>query len=361
MNTSIMADFKVKHLFFILLLSVLISTTSCTKNVTMSRLMPAEINVPIYVQRLLIVDRTAPQNEGFSVIEGILTGEAPFEVKNAVESTIVKLQQELNTSPRFEVIRARERLRGGLFSQTFPTPLTWRQIEELCNAYDVDAVLSLEKFSSDFVVTDKKQLIKKIEGEGRNARQVEVQGVYAEGIASVKVGFRLYDPKSKNISDQQDFEKTNLWSAEAENKTQALALMIDKVKATQYVGQIAGASYARRIAPMYLSINRTLFQKPKDNQSLAIGARMAEVNEWENAIQTWEEGLIDVLEDKTAARLCYNIAVGYEVLGDLEAAKNWAGKSYTLYGFKQGRTYAQELDTRMMQEDRLRKQLEKEF
>ena len=52
----------------------------------MSRLMPAEINVPTYVQRLLIVDRTAPQNEGFSVIEGILTGEAPFEVKNAVEN-----------------------------------------------------------------------------------------------------------------------------------------------------------------------------------------------------------------------------------------------------------------------------------
>ncbi|MFD2033273.1 DUF6340 family protein [Belliella marina] len=356
-----MDNFKFTKSLLSTFLLVLILATSCTKNITMSRLMPAEISVPTYVQRLLIVDRTAPQSEGFSIIEGILTGEAPFEVKNAIESTIATVQQELNTSPRFEVIRARERLKGGLFAQTFPTPLTWRQIEELCEAYNADAVLSLEKFSSDFIITEKKQLIKKTEGEGRNTRQVEVQGIYAEGIASVKVGFRLYDPQNRNITDQQDFEKTNLWSAEAETKTQALALMIDKVKATQYVGQLAGASYARRIAPMYLNINRNLFQKPKDNLALAMGTRMAEVNEWEDAIDTWEAGLNDTNDPKTAARICYNIAVGYEVLGDLEAAKSWAGRAYTAYGFKQGRAYAQELSTRIMQEERLRQQLEKEY
>ncbi len=306
------------------------------------------------------MDRTAPQNEGFSVIQGILTGEAPFEVRNAVEATITTIQQELNTSPRYEVIRARERLRGGLFAQTFPTPLTWSQIDALCREYNADAVLALEKFSSDFIVTDKRQIIKKTEGEGRNARTVEVQGVYAEGIASVQVGFRLYDPVSKNITDQRDFEKTNLWSAEAETRTQALALMIDKVKATQYVGQVAGASYARRIAPMHLRINRTLYQKPRENPALARGARLGEVNRWEEAIEVWKNGLNFPHRDKSGGRICHNIAVGYEVLGDLESAKFWAGKAYTDYGFRQGRTYSNQLNTRMIQEERLRQQLSRE-
>lgn len=326
----------------------------------MSRLMPAEIDVPNHVQRLLIIDRTAPQNENLAVLEGLISGEAPFEVRNAVEATISTIQQELNTSPRYEIIRARERLRGGLFAQTFPNPLTWPQIEALCREYNADAVLALEKFSSDFIVTDKRQIIKKTEGEGRNSRTVEVQGVYAEGVASVQVGFRLYDPLSKNITDQRDFEKTNLWSAEAETKTQALALLIDKVKATEYVGQLAGASYARRIAPMYLRINRTLYQKPKENPALARGARLGEVNRWEEAIEVWENGLNSPHKNKTGGRICYNIAVGFEVLGDLESAKYWAGKAYTDYGFNQGRTYSNQLNTRMIQEERLRQQLSQE-
>lgn len=326
----------------------------------MSRLMPAEISVPTHVQRLLIVDRTAPQNENLAVLEGLISGEAPFEVRNAVEATIATVQQELNSSPRYEIIRARERLRGGLFAQTFPIPLTWPQIEALCREYNADAVLALEKFSSDFIVTDKRQIIKKTEGEGRNSRTVEVQGIYAEGVASVQVGFRLYDPISKNITDQRDFEKTNLWSAEAETKTQALALLIDKVKATQYVGQLAGASYARRIAPMYLRLNRTMYQKPNDNPALVRGARLGEVNKWEEAIDVWENGLNFPHKDRTGGRICHNIAVGYEVLGDLESAKYWAGKAYTDYGLKQGRTYSNQLNSRMIQEERLRQQLSRE-
>ncbi|MCH7403600.1 DUF6340 family protein [Belliella kenyensis] len=327
----------------------------------MSRLMPAEIDVPNHVQRLLIVDRTAPLNEGLAALEGLISGEVPFEVRNAVEATISSVQQELNTSPRFEVIRARERLKGGLFAQVFPTPLTWPQIEALCNEYEADAVLALEKFSSDFIITDKKQLIKKTEGEGRNSRTVEVQGIYAEGVASVKVGFRLYDPQSKNITDQRDFEKTNLWSAEAETRAQALALMIDKAKATQYVGQVAGTSYAHRIAPMYLNINRTIFQKPKSNIALVLGARHGEVNQWEEAIDVWKDGLNDAINEKEGGRICYNIAVGYEVLGELESAKFWAGRAYTNYGLKQGRAYADQLNTRIMQEERLRQQLKRDF
>jgi hypothetical protein len=339
-----------------MLLSLVIGV-SCTKNVSLTRLAPAEISIPSHVQRLLIVDRTEPESQGFAIIEGILTGEAPFEVKNAIETTLATIQQELNTSPRYEVIRARERLKGGLFSQTFPQPLTWNQIESLCASYDADGVLALEKFSSDFIVTDKKALIKKTVGTGKEAKVIEVDGIYAEGVASVQVGFRFYDPANRNIADQIDFNKTNLWSAEAETRTQALAMMIDKVRATQVVGQMAGASYARRVAPMYLTVSRSFFPKSKTNPALGHGARLAEVNQWEQAIDTWIVGLNAPNDDKTAGRLAYNIAIGYEVLGNLALAQEWAGKAYTSYGFKKGRSYAGNLTQQIMAEEMVRRQL----
>jgi tetratricopeptide (TPR) repeat protein len=339
-----------------MLLSLVIGV-SCTRNVSLTRLAPAEISIPSHVQRLLIVDRTEPESQGFAIIEGILTGEAPFEVKNAIEATLATIQQELNTSPRYEVIRARERLKGGFFSQTFPQPLMWSQIERLCASYEADAVLALEKFSSDFIVTDKKALIKKTVGTGKEAKVIEVDGIYAEGVASVQVGFRFYDPANRNIADQIDFNKTNLWSAEAETRTQALALMIDKVRATQVVGQMAGASYARRVAPMYLTVSRSFFPKSKTNPTLGHGARLAEVNQWEQAIDTWIKGLELPNNDKTAGRLAYNIAIGYEVLGNLALAQEWAGKSYTSYGFKKGRSYAGSLTQQIMADELVRRQL----
>ena len=346
--------------FPLLLLSVLMLLNSCSKTVTLNRMVPAEISVPTYVQRLLLVDRTTPQSEGIAILEGILTGEAPFEVKNAAEATLTTVQQELNTSPRYEVIRARERLRGGLFAQTFPTPLLWEQIEGLCAQYGVDAVLVLEKFSSDFVITDKKKMIKKTVGTGKDAREIEVQGIYLEGLASVSAGFRLYDPQTRNIFDQANYDKTNLWSAEAETRTQAAALLIDKVRATQYVGRMAGASYAHRIAPMNVSISRTMYEKPKSNPALGKGSRLAQVGQWEEALDTWHLGLNQTNDRKTGGRLCYNIALGYEVMNDLENARFWAGKAFTDYGYKKGRTYAQEIYRRMSQEEIVREQLTRE-
>ncbi|MFD2202233.1 DUF6340 family protein [Shivajiella indica] len=348
-------------IFLIIFLLANTLFTSCSKTVTLNRMVPAEISVSTYVQRLLLVDRTAPQNEGIAIIEGIFSGEVPFEVKNAAEATLTAVQQELNTSPRYEVIRARERLRGGLFSQTFPSPLTWAQVDELCSRYGTDAILVLEKFSSDFVVTDKKKMVKKTIGTGRDAREIEVEGVYMEGVASVSAGFRLYDPETMNIFDQVNYDKTNLWSAEAETKTQATAMLIDKVRATQYVGRMAGASYAHRIAPMNVSINRTFYEKPKSFPELSKGSRLAQVGQWEEAIDTWKEGLNQNIDNKTAGRLCYNIALGHEVMGDLESSRFWAGKAFTDFGFKKGRTYSQEISQRILQEEIVREQLAKEY
>lgn len=334
-----------------------LSLASCSKNVSLTRLMPAEIQVPNHVQRLLLVDRTLPESQGLSIVEGILSGEAPFEVRNAIDATMARIQQELSTSPRYEIIRAPERLKGGLFGQVFPEPLRWDQIESLCQKYQADGVLTLEKFDSDFVVTEKKITIKKEVGSGKDARTVEVPGILAEGLASVQVGFRLYDPLTGTLVDQADFGTNNVWTAEAETRTQALALLIDKSLATREVGQMAGASYARRVAPMYVAIQRSYYGKPKDHPALSQGARHAEVDQWEEAILAWENGLSTASDPKTLGKFCFNLALAHEVLGDLAAAKNWAGRAYTQYGFKKGRAYARELEQRMMEEELLREQM----
>jgi hypothetical protein len=326
---------------------------SCQKQIALTHLKPAEINVSPEVQRLLLVDRTEPESQALSVITGLLTGEVPFEVRNAVGATLSSLQNELNTSPRYEVIRATERLKGGLFSQTYPRALSWEEVESLAARYNADAVLALELFNSDWIVTDRAKQITVKEGTGKDARDVVVSGVYVEGVANVSVGYRLYDPITRTITDQHRYSKTNTWSAEARNKTQAMANLITKVAATEYVGRMAGLSYAHRIAPMYVNINRGLYSQSKYGNSLQQGAREAEVGQWEKAIGTWQKGLATA-DDKAASRLLYNLAVAHEVLGQLDLAQQFAGEAYSRYGFKAGRRYARELNE-LIQADQLAK------
>lgn len=322
----------------------------------MSRLIPAPVTVPSHIQKIVLVDRTKPQSEGLAIFEGIITGELPFEVRNAVQATLSSLQMTLNTSPRFRIVRATERLPGGIFGQMFPNPLDWYTVEQLADRYQADAVLTLENFSSDFIVTDKQQLIKKTVTEGKNTRQIEVMGYYLEGVATVSAGFRLYDPREKNIIDQQRFEKRNLWSAEGETKAQAMALLITKADAARAVGEMAGAGYATKIAPMYAQINRGFFPKSKTDPAVAKGARLAEVDQWEQAIETWQAALPGV-DEKSGGMLAYNIAVGYEVLGSLDLAKQWAGVAYTDFNMKKGRNYVNILNGLIRQQQLLEQQM----
>lgn len=326
----------------------------------MTRLIPAPVTVPSHIQKIVLVDRTKPQSEGLAILEGIITGELPFEVRNAVQATLSSLQMSLNSSPRFQIIRANERLPGGIFGQMFPNPLDWYTVEQLANRYDADAVLTLENFSSDFIITDQQRLIKKTVTEGKTTRQIEVQGWYVEGVANVSAGFRLYDPKDRNMVDQQRFEKKNLWSAEGETKAQALALLITKADAARAVGEMAGAGYATKIAPMYAEINRGFFPKSKTDPAVSKGARLAEVDQWEQAIQTWQDALSGA-DGESGGMLAYNIAVGYEVLGSLDLAKEWAGRAYTDFGLKKGRNYVRTLNGLISQQILLEQQMQREI
>ena len=338
---------------------LLVLFSACSKNVTLTRLVPAPITVPNHIQKIVLVDRTKPQSGGFAILEGLITGELPFEVRNSIEATLSSLQMTLNSSPRYQIVRANERFTGGFFGQVFPNPLDWNTVNQLAQSYSADAVLSLENFSSDFVITDQQRTIKKTIREGNTTRQIEVPGFYVEGISTVSAGFRLYDPTNRNLVDQQRFEKRNLWSAEGETKAQALALLITKADAARIVGEMAGAGYAYKIAPMFAEINREFFPKSKSEPMVAKGARLAEVDRWEEAIEVWKAAIPET-DEKSAGMLSYNIAVGYEVLGSLELAKEWAGISYTDFGLKKGRSYVNTLQDLIRQQELLEQQMERD-
>lgn len=338
-----MKNVLIQLIFVTLLLS---SCSSGRRTVTIDSVRPADISVHPEIKNLLIVNRTKYSKEALNILEGILTGELPQEDKAAMQSFVKGFEDQLRFSERFDTRVANEILEGNSLTQAFPDPLNWSAVKTFCSNYRSDAILSIEIFDLDFIITDGSRK-KTIKEEGSEER--EINEFYATGVANMTIGVRLYDPINEKIVDQELFRKTNEWEATANTKSAALAALITRTDATRQLTESIGSAYAYKIAPMPIRISRSFVGKSKKAPALEQGARYADVGNWSQAAQVWENGLTTA-PTKEAGHLAYNIAIAHELLGKLDQARNWAEKAYTQYGNDAAKKYINQLNQRIIDE-----------
>ncbi len=339
-----------KRILPLFLVIALIAGSCGTRSMNIQVMQPAQINVPQSVKTLVVVNHTIPINGWWNILEGILTGEMIEQDKRGKAEALKGLVSRMTESTRFKVINSSETFegKGSITGLTFPEPLDWRTIENLCKKYKADAVLSLEYFDSDYIVTNVQKMVDK---EGK-----QVPEYHAQGVANIDIGFRIYSPKDKNIFDEQSYKHRRVWNAVGSTATDAALHLMAKSEAVFAAGYDAGMSYAERITPHYVWVDRMYYKKGKKSEDIKIGARQAEVDQWDTAAKTWMNAL-NSPHKKDPGRAAYNIALAYEMQGDLKKALEWAQKSYSTYGNNHGREYAAVLQQRIQDQKRLDEQL----
>ncbi|CAN0473563.1 unnamed protein product [Scytosiphon promiscuus] len=100
-------------------------------------------------------------------------------------------------------------------------------------------------------------------------------------------------------------------------------------------------------------ISRDYFVRGSDN--FVVAKRRAQTGDWQGAAQLWEKEL-DNSKSKIAGRACYNMAIINEINGDLNAAMDWASKSYADYDNKEALRYLNILKYRLSQNEVLEQQ-----
>ncbi len=345
-----------KPWYFIIPLVFVIVSCSGSRTVTLNALRPAEITFDPSVNTILIVDRTKFDKKAVNIIEGILTGELPQEDLAGIQSFISAFQLQLNQSPRLNAKIATEKLTGNSVTSAFPTQLSWSRVNQLCRKYNAQVLLALEIYDSDMLITDGKRVVERTIKSDSTERVVKVDEYYAEGVANITIGLKLYDPENETIVDRQLFKRSNSWEAAADSKREALAKLINKGDANRYLSEAVGSSYAYRVAPMTIQITRSFRGKHKKAPELERGSRHADVGNWDMARRVWESGIRNAPK-KQQGYFAYNIALAYEVMGDLQSAREWAQKAYTQYGNKDARNYSYTLSNRMADETKLQQQM----
>ena len=171
----------VLYLFVGVVLPTVFSACQGTRTVTMDTMRPAEITFPSHVNTIVIVDRAKFDKEAINIIEGVLTGELPGEDRAGVQELINAFRGQLTYSPRFQTKVATERLAGNSLTSAFPAQLPWSTVSSLCRKYQAQAVVAVEIFDTDFIVTDSKKKVTKTIVVDSVEQEVEVNEYHAKG------------------------------------------------------------------------------------------------------------------------------------------------------------------------------------
>lgn len=334
-----------KNLYKLFFLAAIILNSCAASRISFDVLAPAPLYIPNSLQSIAIVDRSLPENSELNKLEGILTGEGKEQDRLATQFVIDGLNRSLSTAERYNVLRTDELLVGSGSGFLFPDPMTWDQINELCEKHNVDAIVSLETYDSDFVVTSGTKT-------GKSILEFNTQG-----IVTVKCGFRMYYPLESLVVDEFHFSHKVNWDG-GRTLIGAAGALLNKKKVIADAGFEAGTVYGRRITPSWYLASRDYFKKSKSNPDLDEGARMMQLNDWDKAIAALERTL-DNGGRKDQGRAAHNLAVVYEILSDLDLAKEYTSLAWGKYKEKKSRDYGYILTRRINDRRTLDNQLNK--
>lgn len=247
------------------------------------------------------------------------------------DTTIKVLGELLFNSDRYDIVIPVERNlpREISFTKT-PDALDWGYVSQVCKSYNTDALLVLENIATR-VVTNYK-----MDYDYYNAKTY-----YASMDFYFRAHWRIYDPKSRNIV--VDFimnQDTIYW----DNYSYSLVELFDGLPTVKEAGIQTGVKIAQDfsdiIAPAWTDATRYYYitNNPQIDKSIKLAAD----GSWSEALDNWLS-YVDNGSTANRSKIMLNVALCYEMLGDMPNAIEWSKKSLSTYYREVTNHYLKEL------------------
>ena len=327
-------------------LFLVLTLGSCMQSTSLRVLQSAQLTVPEHINTIAIIDRSKPSNGWLNVLEGLFSGEAIGQDRRSRLEAVSGLTDALTRTPRFQVKNTGIEMTGSKAGGNLPRPLDWAEVEKICQEYGTDAVVAIESFDSDNSTSTAKQLSKRKDKKGREYTEVSYN---SRQRTSVHIGWRTYDPKRKIIFDEYITDDHLERTGSGTTERTALDNLPSPVSVTRDVAFNVGIEYGARIAPLYVNISRSYYDKAKGYKTLMKqAAGRFESRNMDQATNMWKKIIAQAgtTNKKAAGRAAYNMAVASEVNGNLDIALDWANRAWNDYGNKKAREYVNTIKAR---------------
>lgn len=345
-----------KH--YILLLITAVVLTACKTNLVYINVTnPAPVTVSKNTRNVGIINRAIPsdENKTLNTIHQNVNGQTLAMIKESTAECMRGLNDALVQNKRFDIVKTipfpdlRTPVTG-----SFPSQLSWSEVEKICDDNGVDILFVLEVFDADLKVVP--IVAKPNPAAGNNPLEVlnTVTQSQVNINTTVKTGWRIYDPKNKYIIDEFPSAENLSVTANAVTIVNTVEALLGRKEAIKQSANRQGALYANRLIPFWIRVHRDYYVKGSDN--LRIATRKARTGNWDGAGELWLKETNNSRR-KVAGRACYNMAILGEINGNLDEAIIWAQKSYENYNNKLAWRYVNVLRDRKRTAQRLENQI----
>ncbi len=328
---------------FALFILVLILGSCATHQTVVKTLEPSPISISKNVKKIGIInnnvlDVVMQQSQG---LDELVAQENKWLIQNGTAAAIDGLFNELTKDHRFGAIKLLQDVPDEhKYIETQANTISWSSIAALCELYDVDVIFSLSYYNAKTNFSLKKSSMLEADLMRVNVK-VPAQELTLETL--IENGWRIYDPKTKEVLDEIVFN--DQFTAKGKGFDAIAAFnQIERRDTILNKSKIVGSNYGLRLLPSEKEVEQYFYVR--GTKKFATAKRMVLDENWENAVALWKEEVKNE-KLKISSKACHNLAVYSERVGDLEMALQWASKAYKNHITKETSVYLESLKDRI--------------
>jgi len=153
----------------------------------------------------------------------------------------------------------------------------------------------------------------------------------AKEVVNVMVYWNFYDLNKLGLNYSHRKIDTVSWVEPAYTLREARKTLPNRLEAVYVAADIAGKEFAEFLVPHWVEVDRMYYKS--GHGELKKTDELIKQNQWLEAAAIWRKYTSN--KNKSVAALSmYNLALACETLGDMDAAMDWAIKSFYVFGSK---------------------------
>lgn len=307
--------------FAITLFSILIfSSCAGIQYMSIETREPAQVTLPTGVKSVLVVNNVVQQPDDIGHNIKRLGKNQTDRTKASADSVAIfyteALSQFLDEEEYFDAVKYYEKPLRSDNDFWQEVPISPETMNELRNATATDAIISLDKL---VLQTDWSDFFQQ---EGYN---------YASMTGKIHSVIRVYLPSMEGKIPVVQFTDSMKWEGYDIRDGRAYADLIipSQEEAMKQLAVFSAEKMTKVFSPHWENQDRWYYTQM--SSKMREGEMFAKSNQWFNAIEKWKESYEKEKNKLNQAKAAHNIALGYEMLDDMNSAYEWATTAADLF------------------------------
>ncbi|MEA4903606.1 MAG: DUF6340 family protein [Petrimonas sp.] len=274
---------------------------------------PAQVTLPTEVKSVLVVNNVVQQPDEIGHNIKRLGKSQIDRVKASSDSVAIfyteALSQFLGEEKYFDAVKYYQKPLRTDNDFWQEVPISPETMSELRNTTSTDAIISLDKL---ILQTDRTDFFQQ---EGYT---------YASMTGKVHSVIRVYLPSMEGKIPVVQFTDSMKWEGYDIRDDRAYAELIipTQEEAMKQLAVFAAEKMTNVFSPHWENQDRWYYTQM--SSKMREGEMFAKGNQWSDAIEKWKESYTAEKRKLNQAKAAHNIALGYEMLDDMDSAYEWA-------------------------------------